>query len=63
MLVCPMAANAPSTVDAMATNTMICCHWPVIDGKACSTTRTSNATAAVFGATAKKPVTGVGAPS
>jgi hypothetical protein len=63
MLVWPMAAKAPSTIDAMARNTRICCHCGLMPGKAVTDTRTSSAMAATFGAAAKNAVTGVGAPS
>ena len=41
----------------------ICCHCGTMFGKASIATRTKIATAATFGAAAKKAVTGVGAPS
>ena len=63
MLVCPIAANAPSTIEAIETKIRICCHWIVMVGNAVVTTRTNSAMAAIFGAAAKKAVTGVGAPS
>ena len=43
--------------------TMICCHSVVMPGKAVMMTLTVMPTAAIFGAVAKKAVTGVGAPS
>ena len=63
MLVWPIAANAPSTIEAMATNTTICCHAGATPGKASTATRTKIAMPATLGAAAKKAVTGVGAPS
>ena len=63
MLVCPIAANEPSAIEAIETNTMICCHWKVMPGNAVSATRANTASAATFGAEAKNAVTGVGAPS
>ena len=63
MLVWPMAANDPSTIEAIATNTTICCHSRDEPGKAVSATRVNTAIAATFGAEAKNAVTGVGAPS
>ena len=63
MLVWPIAAKEPSAIEASARNTMICCHWPTAPGKAVMMTRVETATAAIFGAEAKKAVTGVGAPS
>ena len=58
-----MAANDPSAIEAMATKVMICRHSIVAPGNADSSTRVSTAIAAIFGAEAKKAVTGVGAPS
>ena len=58
-----MAAKAPSTIEAMATNTTICCHCGTMPGNAAMATRTKIAMAATFGAAAKNAVTGVGAPS
>ena len=58
-----MAAKAPSTIEAIETNTTICCHCGVMPGNALMVARTNIAMAATFGAAAKKAVTGVGAPS
>jgi hypothetical protein len=63
MLVWPIAANAPSAIEAIETNTTICCHCWAMSGNAVSVTRVNTAMAATFGAEAKKAVTGVGAPS
>ncbi len=63
MLRWPMAANEPSTIEAMETKTRICCHWEATLGNAPTATRTNIAMPATFGAAAKKAVTGVGAPS
>ena len=63
MLVWPIAAKAPSTMDAMARNQMICCHCGLMPAKAVPATRISSAMAATLGAAAKNAVTGVGAPS
>ena len=63
MLVWPIAAKAPSTIEAMAMKTMICCHSAIIDGNAPNRMFKINAMAATLGAPAKKAVTGVGAPS
>ncbi len=63
MLCWPIAANAPSTIEAIDTNTTICCHCGAMVGKAVIETRTNTAIAAALGAAAKKAVTGVGAPS
>ena len=43
--------------------TMICCQSAAIGLKASMVTRTISAIAAIFGAAARKAVTGVGAPS
>ena len=43
--------------------TTICCQSSAIGSKAPTVTRTNSAIAAIFGAAAKKAVTGVGAPS
>jgi hypothetical protein len=59
----PIAAKAPSTIEAIEMNTTICCQSSVTGSKASMTIRTSSAIAATFGAAAKNAVTGVGAPS
>ena len=63
MFFCPIAANDPSAIEAIATKTTICCHCGMIPGNAVSATRVNTASAATFGAEAKNAVTGVGAPS
>ena len=63
MLVWPMAAKAPSAMEAMASATTTCCHCGPTPAKAPSVTRTNSAMAAILGAAAKKAATGVGAPS
>ena len=63
MLVWPIAAKAPSTMEATETAQMICCHCASRSPKGPSRTRISSAMAAIFGAAAKKAVTAVGAPS
>ena len=63
MLVWPMAANAPSTIDAMASAVTTCCHCGLMPAKLSSATRMNSAMAATLGALAKNAVTGVGAPS
>ena len=63
MLRWPMAAKAPSAIEAIETNTTICCHCAVMPGNATMVARTNIAMAATLGAAAKKAVTGVGAPS
>ena len=62
-MVCTRAKNAPTTIEAIDRNTMICCQSPVMSGNGPNMARTNNAIAAILGATAKKAVTGVGAPS
>src|SRR5260370_41772705 len=37
----PMAANAPSAIEAMATKTTICCHWVKMPGNATMVVRTT----------------------
>ena len=63
MLVWPMAAKAPSPIEAIDTKARICRQSPEMPGKAENTTRTRTAIAAILGAEAKNVVTGVGAPS
>ena len=58
-----MAANEPSSIEAMETKATISCHCPVMPGKAATATRTNMAMPATFGAAAKNAVIGVGAPS
>jgi hypothetical protein len=59
----PIAAKAPKTIEAIETNTTICCHCCVMPGKATTVARAKMAMAATLGAAAKNAVTGVGAPS
>ena len=63
MLRWPIAAKAPSTIEAIATNTTICCHCAAMSGNAMMVTRTNIAMPATLGAAAKNAVIGVGAPS
>ena len=63
MLVWPIAAKEPSAIEASAMKTIDLLPLPSAPGKAVVTTRAATATAAIFGAEAKKAVTGVGAPS
>ena len=63
MLRWPMAAKAPSTMEAIETNTTICCHCGTMSGNASMATRMNIAMPATFGAAAKNAVIGVGAPS
>ena len=63
MFFCPIAAKAPSTIEASATKTTICCQEWVMPGNATTVARTKMAMPATFGAAAKNAVTGVGAPS
>ncbi len=53
----PIAANDPSAIEAMETNTTICCHSGTMPGNAVSATRVNTAKAATFGADAKNAVT------
>ena len=63
MLRWPMAAKAPRTIEPMEASQITCCHCPATSPKGPASTRVRSATAAIFGAAAKKAVTGVGAPS
>ena len=63
MLCWPIAAKAPSAIEAMETKTTICCHCCVMPGNAVTVVRAKIAIAAILGAAAKNAVTGVGAPS
>ena len=58
-----MAANAPKAMDAIDTKTTICCHSTTRPPNGPIMTRMKSASAAILGATEKKAVTGVGAPS
>ena len=58
-----MAANAPSSIDAMETMTIRLCHDASSGPNVVAMTRSISAIAATFGAVAKNTVTGVGAPS
>ena len=59
----PIAANEPSAIEPIETKMKICCQIAVTSGSAPMKTRTVIETAAIFGAEAKKAVTGVGEPS
>ncbi len=70
MLVWPMAAKAPSAMEAMEMNITICCHWNAMPGtsgpngpKGAIIARVKSASAAILGARPKNAVIGVGAPS
>src|SRR3984957_6785998 len=63
ILVCPIAASAPSTIEAIDTITTSNCHAPTSEANEVPITRSSSAIAATFGAVAKNTVTDVGAPS
>src|SRR5471032_3036333 len=63
MLVCPIAASAPRSIDAIDTMITSNCHAPTSDANEVPITRSSSAIAATLGAVAKNTVTGVGAPS
>ena len=58
-----IAAKAPSAIEAIAMKTMICCHWATSAPSGDIITRVNSPSAAILGATAKKAVIGVGAPS
>ena len=62
MFLCPIAAKAPSTIDAIEMKMMICCHCEAAPGRADCVKRSSIAIAATFAALEKNAVTGVGAP-
>ena len=49
MLCWPIAANAPSAIEAIETNTTICCHCRVMPGNAVMVARAKIAIAAIFG--------------
>ena len=57
------AAKAPSNMEPTEMKTRICCHCATRSPNGCIITRISKAMAAIFGATEKNAVTGVGAPS
>ena len=63
ILVCAIAATAPRIIEATDRKTMICRHSAKSPPSGSIRKRTNSATAAIFGATEKKAVTGVGAPS
>src|SRR3546814_4960650 len=62
MLVCAIAAKAPTSIEPTDTTQMICCHWSTSSANGPIRTRTNSTTAAIFGATAKNAVTSVAAP-
>ena len=63
MLFCPIAASAPRIIDASETITISPVHCCKIGPNGTSSTRSSSAIAATFGAVLMNAVTGVGAPS
>ncbi len=63
MLVWLIAASAPRIIDRIEMKTMICRHSVSMPWNGPTMTRRNRPVAAIFGATAKKAVTGVGAPS
>src|SRR4029078_11933309 len=63
MLRSPIDATEPRAIEAIETNTTICCHCGVISGNAAIGARTNIAIAAILGADEKNAVTGGGAPS
>ena len=54
--------NAAKTIDAMEIKIIICCQSAYISPKELNKNLTNKPIAAIFGARAKKPVIGVGAP-
>jgi hypothetical protein len=59
-----IAASAPRIIEAIETKTMICCHCGRSAAEGRTMTRTNSADARrSWAPTAKKAVTGVGAPS
>ena len=63
MLVWAIAATAPSTIEATDKKMMTWRHSATSPPNGSTRTRTNSAIAAIFGATEKNAVTGVGAPS
>ena len=63
MFSCAIAATAPSTIEATERNTMTWRHSTSKPPNGSIMKRTNSASAAIFGATEKNAVTGVGAPS
>ena len=63
MLLCAIAAKAPRTIEAIEIAMMICCHSAANPPSGPIIVRTRRAMAAIFGATERNAVTGVGAPS
>src|SRR3954447_14283874 len=63
MLDCPIAASAPSTIEAIDTMITRICHAPTSEANDVPITRSSSDIAATFGAVATNTVTRVGAPS
>ncbi len=63
MLVCPIAASAPKTIDTMEMISMISRQEPSRWPNGSDSVRRNSPTAATFGAVAKNSVTGVGEPS
>src|SRR4051794_33403390 len=63
MLLWPIAANAPSSIEAIDTIITSDCQAPTREPNEVPITRSSTDIAATLGAVAKNTVTGVGAPS
>jgi hypothetical protein len=63
MFSCAIAATAPSTIEPTDRKTTTCRHSAMRPPNGSTRKRTNSATAAIFGATEKNAVTGVGAPS
>ena len=57
------APKAPMPMDKTAMIQITSRHWSTMPPKGSTSTRASSTMAAIFGAVAKKAVTGVGAPS
>ena len=59
----PMAAKAPSIIEAIERNTTMICHWLITFAKGTYINLIKTDNAAIFGISAKKVVTDVGEPS
>ena len=62
-MVCPIAAIAPTNMDAMDKNAIICIQSLTTNPNPSNNKRVKRPIAASFGAVAKNAVTAVGAPS
>ena len=63
MLVCPMAATAPKSIEAIDKKIMIICHWSIKFKKGTYKNLINTVNAAIFGTIVKNNVTEVGDPS